>query len=165
MADRALLAGYHRYIHVFGITPCATISTSHIPHCRCYHWLHKQRHDHTKPWFDGGRMSRLDKPLNSPSLVAVGRDVSADMAQRAHDVTGLCAGNSPVTGEFPAQMASNVENGSIWWRHHGPTDGNFYHLSKHQALRQGSARRPWLGLFTKPPTHSVILSETLEECK
>ena len=33
-------------------------------------------------------------------------------------VTGLCAGNSPVTGEFPAQMASNVENVSIWWRHH-----------------------------------------------
>ena len=28
-------------------------------------------------------------------------------------VTGLCAGNSPVTGEFPAQMASNAENGSI----------------------------------------------------
>ena len=22
-------------------------------------------------------------------------------------------------GEFPAQMASNVENASIWWRHHG----------------------------------------------
>ena len=33
-------------------------------------------------------------------------------------VTGLCAGNSPVTGEFPAQMASNAENVSIWWRHH-----------------------------------------------
>ena len=32
-------------------------------------------------------------------------------------VTGLCAGNSPETGEFPAQMASNVENVSIWWRH------------------------------------------------
>ena len=29
-------------------------------------------------------------------------------------VTGLCAGNSPVTGEFPAQMASNTENVSIW---------------------------------------------------
>ena len=25
----------------------------------------------------------------------------------------------PVTGEFPAQMASNAENVSIWWRHHG----------------------------------------------
>ena len=33
-------------------------------------------------------------------------------------VTGLCAGNSPETGEFPAQMASNAENVSVWWRHH-----------------------------------------------
>ena len=33
-------------------------------------------------------------------------------------VTGFCAGNSPRTGEFPAQMASNAENVSIWWRHH-----------------------------------------------
>ena len=33
-------------------------------------------------------------------------------------VTGLCAGNSPVTGEFPAQRASNAENISIWWHHH-----------------------------------------------
>ena len=33
-------------------------------------------------------------------------------------VTGLCAGNSPGTGEFPAQMASIAENISIWWRHH-----------------------------------------------
>ena len=30
-------------------------------------------------------------------------------------VTGLCEGNSPVTGEFPAQRASNAENISIWW--------------------------------------------------
>ena len=33
-------------------------------------------------------------------------------------VTGLCVGNSPGTGEFPAQMASHAENVSIWWRHH-----------------------------------------------
>ena len=33
-------------------------------------------------------------------------------------VTGFCAGNSPVTGEFPTQRASNAENVSIWWRHH-----------------------------------------------
>ena len=33
-------------------------------------------------------------------------------------VTGPCVGNSPGTGEFPAQMASNTENFSIWWRHH-----------------------------------------------
>ena len=30
-------------------------------------------------------------------------------------VTGLCMGNSPVTGEFPAPKASNEENVSIWW--------------------------------------------------
>ena len=29
-------------------------------------------------------------------------------------VTGLCVRNSP----GPAQMASNAENVSIWWRHH-----------------------------------------------
>ena len=29
-------------------------------------------------------------------------------------VTDLCDGNSPVTGEFPAQRASNTENVSIW---------------------------------------------------
>ena len=33
-------------------------------------------------------------------------------------VTRLCAGNSPLTSEFPPQMTSNAENVSIWWRHH-----------------------------------------------
>ena len=33
-------------------------------------------------------------------------------------VTGLCVGNSPRTGEFPAQMDSYAENVSIWWRQH-----------------------------------------------
>ena len=32
--------------------------------------------------------------------------------------TGLDEGNSSVTGELPAQRASNVENVPIWWRHH-----------------------------------------------
>ena len=41
-------------------------------------------------------------------------------------VCGLWVGNSPVTSEFPAQMASNVENASIWWRHHdSPSWANF----------------------------------------
>ena len=33
-------------------------------------------------------------------------------------VTGICVGNSPVTGEFSAQMARNAENIFIWRRHH-----------------------------------------------
>ena len=39
-------------------------------------------------------------------------------------VTGLCAGKSPRTGEFPAQMVSNAENVSIWWRHHVTIETN-----------------------------------------
>ena len=33
-------------------------------------------------------------------------------------VTDLCAGNSPGTGEFPAQRARNAEIFSIWWLHY-----------------------------------------------
>ena len=40
-------------------------------------------------------------------------------------VTGLCEGNSPVTGEFPTQRANNAEDVSIWWRHHAK-DGRAY---------------------------------------
>ena len=52
-------------------------------------------------------------------------------------VTGLCVGNSPVTGEFPSQRASNAENVSIWWRHHetftlgGAGEGVSYLLTKY----------------------------------
>ena len=33
-------------------------------------------------------------------------------------VTGLCEGNPAMTGGFPSQRASNVENIFIWWRCH-----------------------------------------------
>ena len=39
-------------------------------------------------------------------------------------VTGLCEGNSPVTGEFPSQRASKAENVFSWWRHHVITDAH-----------------------------------------
>ena len=40
------------------------------------------------------------------------------MSAMTSQISGLCEGNSPVTGEFPAKRARNVENVSIWWRHH-----------------------------------------------
>ena len=40
-------------------------------------------------------------------------------------ITGLCERNSLVTSEFPSQRASNVENDSIWWRHHGKGPWDF----------------------------------------
>ena len=69
------------------------------------------------------------------SLTIVYSTVYSDADQRKHKssaslafVRGIHRGpvNSPhiwpvtreFTGEFPAQMASNAENVSIWWRHH-----------------------------------------------
>ena len=69
-------------------------------------------------------------------------------------VTGLCAGNSPVTGEFPAQMASDGENVSIWWRHHVcfPLHGNLF-------LRVLSRSQYWsmwmLGVVKQPYINSL----------
>ena len=55
-------------------------------------------------------------------------------------VTGLCARNSPVTGEFPAQMVNYAENVSIWWRHHVAA---FLCPSMHPSIYQ-STHHPWL---------------------
>ena len=49
-------------------------------------------------------------------------------------VTGLYVGNSPGTGEFPAQRASYAENASIWWRHH--ETGFERMVSKHKVLQR-----------------------------
>ena len=67
-------------------------------------------------------------------------------------VTGLCAGNSPVTGEFPAQMASNAENVSIWWRHHVTTHAHVnFCYSRDQSERKTYIwwTTKWKGNFDK----------------
>ena len=54
------------------------------------------------------------------SLTIVYSTVYSDAHQKKKSkpsFTGLCVGNLPVIGEFPAQMASNVRNVPIWWRH------------------------------------------------
>ena len=56
-------------------------------------------------------------------------------------VTGLCAGNSQGTGEFPAQMASNAENISIWWRHH--ESGPKYEVVSHEAEYKFDLKTPF----------------------
>ena len=50
-------------------------------------------------------------------------------------VTGLCVGNSPGTGEFPAQNASKAENVAISWRHHDVNLG-----VQHSLLRKVKTR-------------------------
>ena len=62
-------------------------------------------------------------------------------------VTGLCAGNSPGTGEFPAQMASKAENVSIWWCHHGRLKENINHSLTPQKTPHISPVRLTYGMF------------------
>ena len=71
-------------------------------------------------------------------------------------VTGLCVGNSPGTGEFPAQMASNAENVSIWWRHHENVisltvclDWVRWRLSKEKPLILPMTKKPCCSLPTE----------------
>ena len=101
-------------------------------------------------------------------------------------VTGLCEGNSSVTGEFPAQKASNaenisilrrrrrsnVENVSIWWRHHVLGIGCRYRKSTHVDVRHSSIvcgqcsvstsrrkkRSKVLGYFNKN-IHPVVIND------
>ena len=64
-------------------------------------------------------MDSMASQITSLTIVYSGVYSGADQRKTSKlRVTGLCAGNSPGTGEFPAQMASNAGNASIWWRHH-----------------------------------------------
>ena len=58
-------------------------------------------------------------------------------------VTGLCEGNPPMTGGFPLQRASNVENVYIWWHHHAFL---------------------WLCCRVKVQHHTVSFTEWMELC-
>ena len=73
-------------------------------------------------------------------------------------VTGLCERNSPVTGEFPAQRASNAENVSIWWRHHStmgfPTPIRQWLYVEMETL---IFLFLWIILGSVPPSRSITL--------
>ena len=65
-------------------------------------------------------MSAMSSQITGISTVYSTVFSGADkMEHHSPCLTGLCEGNSPVTGEFPSQRASNAENVSDSWRLHG----------------------------------------------
>ena len=61
----------------------------------------------------------------------------------------LCEGNSPVTGEFTAQRASNAEKASIWWRHHECRSfGDLFFLSLNKSLNKLSSAQ-WFDILAR----------------
>ena len=78
-------------------------------HQRASCWLH----------YNDAMMSAMTSQISSLKIVYPTVYSGADQRKTSKlCVTGLCAGNSPVTGEFPSKRASNEENVSIWWRHY-----------------------------------------------
>ena len=81
-------------------------------------------------------------------------------------VTGLCVWNSPGTGEFPTQMASDAENVSIWWRHHDHcnvcnTVVSVNLLSPSDAIRSD---QPWPSLVQVMACCLMASSHCLNNC-
>ena len=73
---------------------------------------------HTTPWCHD-LMTVMASQITS--LTIVYSTVYSGTDQRKHQSSALLDvvwGDSSMTGELPAQRASNAENVSIWWRHH-----------------------------------------------
>ena len=79
-------------------------------------WVNRSHQSTSLQWRHNGRDSVSNHQPHDCSLNRFLRRRSQETSKLR--VTGLCAGNSPGTGEFPAQMDSDAENVSIWWRHH-----------------------------------------------
>ena len=72
-------------------------------------------------------------------------------------VTVLCEGNSPLTGEFPSQRASNAENVSIWWRHHDS-------LRLHRPLPMKQRRRILVNATYKGTMSVDTSTDKIKQC-
>ena len=95
---------------------CSHQGTGQVAGNRTAEWQTQPYHM-TLHWRQNERVSVSDHQPHDCLLNCLFRHRSEKTSKLR--VTGLCGGNSPLTGEFPAQMASNAENVSIWWRHHG----------------------------------------------
>ena len=86
----------------------------------CFQYIIKSASKLYLPLHYGGvRMSAIASQI---TILRIGYStVYSDADQRKHQSFAPLAfvrGIPRVTGEFPAQRASNAENVSIWWRHH-----------------------------------------------
>ena len=103
-ASLAFVRGIYRW-------PVAQLPSQFFPaHVPVFHKRQK-----TLQWRHNGRDSVSNHQPHHCLLNRLFRRRSKETSKLR--VTGLCAGNSPGTGEFPAQMASNADKASIWWRH------------------------------------------------
>ena len=118
-----LIQGGKRYILRTSHHNVTTVGLRHIMRawrfdvhwirCVCFGQTSFYRHDITltSQWARWRLKSPAPRLFTQPFI-------QAQIKKSKLRATGLCEGNTPVTGEFPAQKASKAENVSIWWRHH-----------------------------------------------
>ena len=100
----------------------------------------------TLQWRHNGRDSVSNHQPHDCFLNRLFRRISKKTSKLR--VTGLFVGNSPGTGELPAQLASNAVNVFIWWRHHEHAQ---HHGVDEAANGQTFCR--WQTLNMMVPTH------------
>ena len=98
------------------ITRCSEQPITRLYHTKTMRWQDKCWSFYTLDWHHNERDVISNHQPHDCLLNRLFRHKSKKTSKLC--VTGLCKGNSPVTGEFPAQSASNAENLSIWWHHH-----------------------------------------------
>ena len=100
-------AGCDHELHIVGEQPTdytVEVRHGHFAEIMTLHWRHNDRVGVSNRQPHGCLLNRLFRRRSKKTSKL--------------RVTGLCPGNSPMTGEFPAQMACNADNVYIWWRHH-----------------------------------------------
>ena len=112
-----LWQGTHRSFISLVSTECALCTIS-LARCRFQHSSVWKRFEISH--YNDIIMSATASQITSLAIVYSSVYSGADLRKHRSSayVTALCEGNLPVTGEFPAQRASNAENVSIWWHHH-----------------------------------------------
>ena len=105
----------------FSLSVCVDFSPSVGWPCTWYtplQWRHNERNSVSNNWRLDGLLNRFFRRRSKKTSKL--------------RVTGQCEGNSPVTGEFPSQRASNAENVSIWLRHHAYYDVSAYFATEYK---------------------------------
>ena len=118
-------------ITLVSVVVCWTANCSFVKRC-----------DYTLCWRHNGRDGVSNDQPHDCLLNRLFRHRSKETAKLR--VTGLCVGTSPVTGEFPAQIASNAEYVSIWWRHHESNPAKNYIIGTAAASKGNSIHWGWV---------------------
>ena len=109
---------------------CPDNTLSHIM-ARGKNWSMSENRTHS--WmqctnFNKVLMSTIASQITSLAIVYSTVYSGTDERKHQSSASLACVGNSPLTGEFPAQRASNAENVSIWWKQlHCYINPNFLH--------------------------------------